>query len=56
MPVKSFALFNKAKGPAPASSVTAPAAASWMIGPVCEIPTALMFKVPDPTLEEDLEP
>lgn len=51
-PVKSFALFNKVNGPAPAFKVADPAPACWMIGPVCEIPTALMFKVPEPTLED----
>jgi len=52
VPVKSFALFNKVKGPAPALNVAAPAVACWIIGPVCEIPTALIFKFPEPTLED----
>lgn len=51
-PVKSFETFNKASGPAPALKVADPAPACWMIGPVCEIPTALMFKVPEPTLDD----
>ena len=52
VPVKSFALFNKVKGPAPALNVAAPAVACWIIGPVCEIHTALIFKFPEPTLED----
>ena len=52
VPVKSLEEFERFKAPVPALNDVAPAPASWMIGPVCEIPTAEMFKVPEPTFDD----